>query len=189
MSGNIAVAGTNPNLLGRYLATLTSYNTSFVPELVLGQSGRIELEGWDRTNLLFPVKIDGKYNAAGVTLTDGQRSDIQLDQHGMILVNQGALSFGTDSVTAVVTGAANLVTSQPTPAITATTLAIARPTRTSCTIINVGSTQVYVGPATVTAANGILLAPGASIDLTYVGLIQGISIGSTGLCHVADEYN
>jgi hypothetical protein len=95
----------------------------------------------------------------------------------------------SEVVAAVPIGAANLTTSQVAPATSATTLAVARPTRTSVTILNTGTTVVYVGPATVSAVNGALLPPGASRTFTTQVLIQGISIGATGACDVADEYN
>jgi hypothetical protein len=46
-----------------------------------------------------PVKVAGKYNSGGVTLTDGQRGDLQLDASGFIKVNvaAGGGSGGTSS--------------------------------------------------------------------------------------------
>src|ERR1022692_34094 len=67
-------------------------------------------------------------------------------------------------------GAANLASSQVTTSTSASTLAVARPTRTSVLFRNLDSTiSVYIGPATVTAANGMLLKAGESVSYTDVG--------------------
>jgi hypothetical protein len=86
-------------------------------------------------------------------------------------------------------GAANLATSQVAPLTSHTTAAIARATRVACTIVNTGATVVYLGPATVTALNGVRLDPGASRTFTTVALIDSISVGATGAIDVQDEYN
>lgn len=88
-------------------------------------------------------------------------------------------------------GAANLATSQVTSTGTATTLAIARPTRRSVLFTNTSATGlVRVGPATVNAGNGQILGPGQSCPFTWVGLFQVIddNISHCVVC-VADEYD
>lgn len=47
-----------------------------------------------------PVKVGGKYNSGGVTLTDGQRGDIQLDASGFLKVNVSAGSSGNAAASA-----------------------------------------------------------------------------------------
>lgn len=46
-----------------------------------------------------PLKIGGKYNSSAITLTDGQRGDLQLDASGYVKVNvaAGGASGGTSS--------------------------------------------------------------------------------------------
>jgi hypothetical protein len=85
-------------------------------------------------------------------------------------------------------GALNLATGQVT-AGAAATLVIARPTRKRVTITNTdGSNAVYIGPATVTSGNGFKLAAGATVVLTWVGLIQVLAAAGSPLVCVADEY-
>lgn len=47
-----------------------------------------------------PVKVGGKYNSGGVTLTDGQRGDLQLDASGFLKVNVSAGSSGNAAASA-----------------------------------------------------------------------------------------
>lgn len=85
-------------------------------------------------------------------------------------------------------GALNLVTAQVT-AGAAATLVGARATRKRVTITNTDPTNAaYIGPATVTSANGYKLAAGATVVLTSVGLIQCLAAAGTPLICVADEF-
>lgn len=87
-------------------------------------------------------------------------------------------------------GAKNLSSSQVTLSTSASTLANARPTRTSVLFTNLDSSiSVYIGPATVTSGNGQILKAGQSIPYTFTGLIQGIAASGTPTVSVADEYN
>lgn len=98
---------------------------------------------------------------------------------------------GTIAGGATNAGATTLATSQVTSTGTAATLVVARPTRRSVLLFNTHATaSVWVGPATVTANNGLKLGPGASCPFTGVGLIQVIDDNSTHcvVC-VADEYD
>jgi hypothetical protein len=88
------------------------------------------------------------------------------------------------------TGAANVSSSQVSAAITATPLAIARPTRRQVTFKNTdGSITVYVGPATVTVLNGMELKAGQSITVTAVVAWQVISASGAPVICVTDEYD
>ncbi len=74
------------------------------------------------------------------------------------------------------TGAANMANGQITATTTPATLVAARPTRRSVTIKNINtSISVYVGLATVSSSNGMLLRSGESISIDYVGLIQVVA--------------
>lgn len=104
------------------------------------------------------------------------------------------LKTGTDGSIATTAsepvGAANLSTTQVTASTTASTLAIARPTRTSVLFRNIDSTiSVYIGKATVSSSNGTLLKAGESVSFTSVGLIQVIAASGSPIVSVADEYN
>lgn len=86
-------------------------------------------------------------------------------------------------------GAANLASSQVTTAVTAGTLAIARPTRRRCTYKNLDtSITVYIGPATVTALNGMEVKAGQSGEFTWVGLMQVIAASGTPIVAIHDEF-
>lgn len=87
-------------------------------------------------------------------------------------------------------GAANNAVSQVASSTTAATLAIARATRRSITIKNTDAAiTVYVGPATVTAGNGMPLKAGESISKTWVGLVQVIAASGTPTVAIDDEYD
>lgn len=86
--------------------------------------------------------------------------------------------------------AANLDTNQVTASTTAGTLVIARPTRLSVLFRNLDAAiSVYVGKATVTAGNGMLLRAGESVVFSSVGLIQVIAASGNPVVAYADEYN
>jgi pyridoxine/pyridoxamine 5'-phosphate oxidase len=89
-----------------------------------------------------------------------------------------------------VQGAANLVSTRTAASTAAATLVAARPTRRRVVIKNLDATiTVYVGPATVTAANGMELKAGESLVLTWVGLIQVIAASGTPAVHTCDEWD
>lgn len=78
-------------------------------------------------------------------------------------------------------GSSALANGQVVPTTTAGTLVAARETRKRLIIENIGSCNVYVGIATVTTANGVLLPPGASMEFYTTALLQAIiGTGSTG---------
>jgi hypothetical protein len=87
-------------------------------------------------------------------------------------------------------GASNIVTGQAAPTNSAATLVASRATRTRLTMVNRGSVSVYVGPATVTTANGVELKPGESMTFEMAGTtLQGITASGTGNIHYWEEYN
>lgn len=87
-------------------------------------------------------------------------------------------------------GAANVAVSQVAASTSATQLVAARPTRRGVTIRNFdNSISVYIGPATVSAANGMLLKGGESIYVDWVGLIQVIAASGTPTVGVWDAYD
>ena len=87
-------------------------------------------------------------------------------------------------------GATNVVTGRAAPTNSAATLVASRATRTRLTMVNRGSVSVFVGPATVTTANGVELKPGESMTFNMAGTtLQGITASGTGNIHYWEEYN
>lgn len=86
-------------------------------------------------------------------------------------------------------GATTVASAQVTGTSGATTLAAARPTRRQITFKNIDtSNTVWIGPATVTALNGMQLLAGQSITLTSVILWQIIAPAGSPIVCVTDEY-
>lgn len=85
-----------------------------------------------------------------------------------------------------------LATAQTNISSTAATLVAARITRKTITIINYQLEAVFIGPATVTTANGVRVDPGASFTLETTALVQGITaaatVDSAQKCHVLEVY-
>ena len=72
----------------------------------------------------------------------------------------------------------------------AATLVAARATRRSVVIKNMDTTiTIYIGVATVTAANGLPLLPGESVSIDWVGLIQAIAASGTPTVAYAETYD
>lgn len=88
-------------------------------------------------------------------------------------------------------GSTAIATGQVVPTTTAATLLAARDTRKRVIFVNNGSTDAYIGPATVTTSNGILLPVGASLMLYTTALTQAIIASGTmtGAVHYLEEYD
>ena len=86
-------------------------------------------------------------------------------------------------------GSTALANGQVAPTNTAATLLAARDTRKRVTFLNTGSVNVYIGIATVTTANGFVLAPGAAITLNTQALVQAITASGTGAVSYVEEYD
>lgn len=138
--------------------------------------------GDDGDNIDLDLTSDSKkVQAIGLRRSDDNKVLSTIDADG-VLVNLGA---NNDIVS---TPPAALTTGQVAPTNTAATVVIARATRRNVNIRNVGSVTVYLGPATVTTANGYRLLAGEDKDFTTAALIQGITASGTGALHYADEY-
>lgn len=74
-------------------------------------------------------------------------------------------------------GSATLTGATVTIGATAAVIVAAKASRASIVVQNVHATNVlYVGPSSVTTANGLRLNPGESIEFTdYTGAIYGIA--------------
>lgn len=87
-------------------------------------------------------------------------------------------------------GAANYANGQVATSTTAGTLVAARATRRSVTIKNVdASITVYIGAATVTAANGMEIKAGQSINIDTTALIQVIAASGTPAVAYIETYD
>lgn len=92
----------------------------------------------------------------------------------------------------VVEGGTAVATAQTNISNTAATLIAARETRKRVVIVNRQTVPIYVGPATVTTANGVLLNPGDSLTLLTTALIQGITAAASpggDKVHTSEEYD
>lgn len=87
-------------------------------------------------------------------------------------------------------GAANYANGQVATSTAAGTLVAARPTRRSVLIRNVDATiSVWIGAATVTAANGMLLKAGESVTVDTTALIQVIAASGTPTVAYLETYD
>lgn len=94
------------------------------------------------------------------------------------------------SITVVPKGAANYANGQVAASTSAATLVAARATRRSVTIKNTdGAITVYIGAATVTAANGVPLKAGESIAVDTTALIQVIAASGTPSVAYMETYD
>ena len=92
--------------------------------------------------------------------------------------------------TAGTAGAANLNVARVAASTAAATLVAARATRRRCIVKNTDTgITVYIGPATVTSANGFEVKPGESVAVSWPGLIQVIAASGTPAIVAWDEYD
>ncbi len=121
--------------------------------------------------------------ADDVAITAGSGTNIAADERTINSVSVKIQRFVPIGGSAVATG-------QVAPTGTAGTLLAARETRQFVTFTNRGTLDVYIGPATVTSANGFLLSPGESYDYVGTALIQAItSPTGTGAVHYLEVYD
>lgn len=137
-----------------------------------------------------------KTTLEGVTIVVGDRTvyveDKPVVQAGVDSSgNPVPLLVSTSGAPAGVSGAATAPVSRVTSTDAAATLFIARPTRRGVLVRNTDTANsVWIGPATVTSANGFLLKAGESLPLTFTGLYQVIDNGADhAVLHVLDEYD
>lgn len=89
-------------------------------------------------------------------------------------------------------GSTAVATAQTNISSTAATLIAARETRKHVTITNRQLAPIFVGPATVTAANGFQIDPGASLTIYTTALLQAITSaasGATEKVHTVEVYD
>ena len=120
--------------------------------------------------------------ADNVAITAGSGTTVATDERTINSTSVQVQRVTDQAGTAVATG-------QVAPTGTAGTLLAARETRKVVTFVNRGTVDVYIGPATVTTANGILLSPGESIDIQTTALVQAITPAGTGAVHYVEVYD
>lgn len=88
-------------------------------------------------------------------------------------------------------GSTAIATGQVTVTTTAATLVAARDTRKRLIIRNNSSSDCWIGPATVTTANGFRIEVGASVTLYTTALVQAIIASGTmvGDVDYIEEYD
>lgn len=149
----VGIASPSPSLLGRYIQNLLSYNDSFVPELVLGPSGRVELEGWDRVNQWLPVSLtNASFNASFDT------SGISFSVSDLTVTTQTLPTGGSPTAGQMVATTTPAVIETNTPC--KTLLIQADPGNTPDILLGTSSGQY------------IRLTPGASIEITVTNTNQ-----------------
>lgn len=169
----------------------------------------------DRGIMVGGVGADGKYhfllvdNAGALSLGAGSSGAVAQGsttsgQSGQLM--QGAVLTSPPTYTtaqtspAVLTlkgaletapiGAPNYANGQVATSTTAATLVAARVTRRSVSIKNYDATiTVYIGAATVTAANGYKLLAGESVSIDATGLIQVIAASGTPTVGYFESYD
>jgi len=120
--------------------------------------------------------------ADNVAITAGSGTTVGTDERTINSVAVQVQRVDEQGSTAIANG-------QVAPTGTAGTLVAARDTRKRVTFLNTGSINVYIGVATVTTANGFVLAPGAAITLNTQALVQAITASGTGAVSYVEEYD
>lgn len=98
------------------------------------------------------------------------------------------ISLNSSAGAEIVFTSSTIATGQVAPTSTAATLIASRAGRKSVTFFNSGAVDVWIGPATVTTANGFKLIPGASYTSYSEALWQAITASATGAIGYAEEY-
>ena len=147
------------------------------------------------------VSGDGDSQATWVTREGSVQVSLVPGQTG-ITAGAGAVAASTPRMTlasddpavaalqASQKGASTLANGQVAASTTAGTLVASRATRRRVTIKNTdGTITVYVGIATVSAANGMPLLAGESITFDTTALVQVISASGTPTVAYVEEYD
>ncbi len=122
--------------------------------------------------------------ADNVAISAGTGTTVATDERTINAVAVQVQRVDEQGSTAIATGQVVLTT-------TAGTFVAARDTRKRLIIRNNASTDVWLGPATVTTANGFRLEVGASLTLSTTALVQGIIASGTmtGDVDYVEEYD
>lgn len=99
--------------------------------------------------------------------------------------------LNTNTITPVPTGTTNFNTGQVTVASTATQIIAANATRTTVTVVNLSTTDIFVGTAAVTTTTGQLLlgTKGSAITIGAIGAVYAIVATGTTTISYEEESN
>lgn len=101
----------------------------------------------------------------------------------------GRLQRIAQRLTSLIGGAPNIASGQVT-AGAAATLVAARATRRCVTVLNTDALlSVYIGPATVTSGNGMLLRAGVQVRIETTALIQVLAASGSPVVTYMEEYD
>lgn len=115
--------------------------------------------------------------ADNVAITAGSGTTVGTDERSISSTNVHVQRVDEQAGTGWATG-------QVTPTASAATLLAARETRKSVLIYNGTNMTVFIGPASVTTANGFGMPPGSSLEISTTVLLQNIVSTVTGLSGV-----
>jgi hypothetical protein len=122
--------------------------------------------------------------ADNVPITAGSGTTVGTDERTINSVAVQVQRVDEQGSTAIATGQVVVTT-------TAATLVAARDTRKRLILVNNSGNDCWIGPATVTTANGLHLAVGYSVTLFTTALIQAIIASGTmtGDVDYLEEYD
>lgn len=159
---------------------------SLLASVVSGGGGGTQYTEGATTSPAVGTVALGRYVAAPPgTLADGSLSAPLMDNYGQLKV----VPVGTITTSSV--GTSNFSTGQVALASTATQIVSSRSTRRSITIVNLSTTDMYIGGSGVTTSTGQLLlgTKGAAITMEVVGAIYGIVATGTPSVSFEEEYS
>jgi len=114
-----------------------------------------------------------------------------MDNYGQLkVVPVGTVTVSGSVAISSSVGTANFATGQVALASTATQIVASRATRRSVTIVNLSTTDMYIGASGVTTSTGQLLlgVKGAAITMEVVGAVYGIVATGTPSVSFEEEY-
>lgn len=124
--------------------------------------------------------------ADNVAITAGSGTTVGTDERTINSVAVQVQRVNEQGSTAIASGQVSNTNS-------AATLIAARDTRKRLILVNRQAEAVFVGPATVTTANGFQIDAGASLTLYTTALVQGITaaatLDATLKVHYVEEYD
>lgn len=165
---------------------LYSSNHALNVNVTGGGSSNVQYQEGDTSAPATGTVTLGRYLASPPgTLSDGALSAPLMDNYGQLKV----VPVGTLTVSNV--GASNFVTGQVALSSTATQIVSSRSTRRSITIVNLSTTDMYIGSSGVTTSNGQLLlgVKGTAITLEVIGAVYGIVTTGTPSVSYEEEYS
>ncbi len=146
-------------------------------------------------------RIYGNFQWAGVKVVTSAKSlvnnagtDAYAPLVGALGIDGATLATGANPVPVQVSGgeggASTIATAQVTVANTSTLIAATRSGRNAITIVNSGTTPVYIGVTGVTTATGVLLpgSVGAALTLPTTAAVYGVVASSTQAVSYVETY-